>query len=80
MKEPQAHEIVARINGHYAGRIVASLDRQKAQPDGNGYRVELLLLAGQRRASINYPHQVDDILAAWQVFFSAHTEESEAFP
>jgi hypothetical protein len=75
MKEPQAHAIMTRINGHYAGRIVASLDRQKAQPDGNGYRVGLLLLAGQRRTSINYPYQLDDILATWQVFFSAQTEE-----
>jgi hypothetical protein len=41
----------------------------------HGYRVELLLPAGQRRTSINSPHQIDDILAAWQVFFSAHTEE-----
>jgi len=76
MKEPQAHEIVTRINAHYAGRSVASLDKQKAQPDGNGYRVELLLQAGQRRASINSPYQVDDLLATWQVFFSAHTEEN----
>lgn len=70
MREEQARATIARIHRDYAGRIQATLDTHAVQPDGTGYRVNLLLIPGQRRAFAGEVSQVDDILSAWQAFLA----------
>jgi hypothetical protein len=74
MREQQAREMIARIERDYPGRIQATMDTRQVTKAGNGYRVALLLVAGQRQMLVNRVRQLDDVLDVWQPFLQESEE------
>ena len=69
MKQWQAQATAAYVHTHYAGRIAVAIDDSKAQRDGTGYNIVLLLIPGQRRIISPFVESIKSILRAWEVAF-----------
>lgn len=72
MKQQQARALLAQIAADFApSQVRVSLNDRHADPvRDRGYRVDVLLVPGQRRASLNYLYQWDDLVLAWSLFLA----------
>lgn len=70
MNATEASAAATIINQQYPGRIHATVDDRLVNGNGNGYRLRLVLIVGQRTATVNGKTQIDGILDAWQWFLA----------
>lgn len=78
MREQQAIALCELISRDYDGRIVAAIVRGKRSPKTGqiGCRVNLLLVACQRRFMLTYARQLQKALEAWQCYLLSEEEQA----
>lgn len=75
MNQDQALALVEHIQQKVPG-VKATFDARQAR-GGHGYKVNLLLKAGQRVMTVNYLEEWESIKQAWQLFLLPAVEEKE---